>query len=188
MQIEVNSNFLVGMSAIVGKDDLRPVLQNVFLDKGKAVATDAHHMVVIDLELWGFTDAAKDLVNGYYVDIDVLKELSTVKKGYSIKVGKGSISVYKDGKEQAIKTLHLQEAASSGTKYPNYEGVMPTTAESINRFSIDAKYLVNIQKIYKSIFNSITDGSYIQCYGHNRPIVVKTENSKFYGLIMPKVV
>ena len=68
-----------GLDKVVCKDDLRPVMGVAYIDKGNIVATDAHHLVKIDLSFFGIAQEDAELLEQKCIDIDTIKKLGVLK-------------------------------------------------------------------------------------------------------------
>lgn len=178
--VKASDNFLKGFDKLTSKDDLRPVMCGVYFDKGYAIATDAHKLVKVSLELYGLENC--DLLDGCFMPNEVLSELK-VKKDQMIFIEKGSV-IFVGASGRIIKTLPLVLMEEVG-KYPNYEAVIPKERKPLERFRIDGKFLTDIQNIYT--MSGYGDGTnlFINTHGENRAMTLTDKKGLFTGLLMP---
>ena len=172
-----------GLDKIVCKDDLRPVMGVAYIDKGNIVATDAHHLVRIDLSFFGISQEDAELLEQKCIDIDTLKKLGALKASQRWFINEQGINVYKaNGNVGLIYPLEdMQEIG----KYPNYNAVIPESQVELSHFGVNSQLMLNVEKVYSG--NGVGDPSQLKVmlHGTNRPITMRSGCDKFLGLVMP---
>lgn len=176
--VEVSNTFLKGFDKIVNKDDLRPVMQGVYFDKGCAVATDAHKLVKASLKLYCVDGT--NILDGYFLNGAILKEIKP-KKGESIVITKGKITIHKN--DMIVKELTLQLMDEVGT-YPNYEAVIPTEIQEVASIGINGNFLADVQNVYKKAGDNIEHLT-VNMHGETRAVTLGDGKGLFLGLVMP---
>lgn len=176
-------NFLKGaIHTICGRDALRPVMQNVFFDEGKVVATDAHILMTQDLVACHGLDAeVVEILNGKQLHADNVAELMKCDFfEYYEDCIVGSVK----GKKYKVKAEFEVDAA----KYPNYKAVIPSTSDSLEWYALNTTFL---DKLFKASVkeNKDTAGVKIRFTGHqSRAALVSFRGfseEEQLGLIMP---
>lgn len=177
----VEPTFLKGFEKIISKDKLKPVMNGVYFDNGKAIATDSHKLVKVDLELYGLKYVG--ILDGYYMDSEVLSECKA-KSDQRVFLEKGKVLFVSNDSFKIIKTLELQLMEEVG-KYPNYEAVIPVGSNPVEKIGINGKFLVEVQNLYT--LSGAGDGSKLRITfsGENRAIKITDEQGLFTAIIMP---
>ena len=183
-------NFLKGFDKIVSRDDLRPSLGVVKIKDGKAVATDSHKLVVVDLKLYGITKEDIDNLEGFCIDLDTLNEIK-LKKGQVIEFGKGKINVIKGGRQKPLKIIELSTEEELGIVFPRYEAILGQPEKSITSISIAPQLLVDVENVYNSLpeleENKRELLTMVFC-GEGQGFRVQNFNGSFHALVMPRKV
>jgi len=185
-----------GIDKICGKDDLRPIFKGAYITEGKIVATDAHHLIEIDLALFGIdTEGKKDLENKF-IDSDILIEVGKLKKDQYFFINGEGFHLVRSGTSKISRSYPIYDISEHGN-YPNYKGVMPTGEPvAIDTFNISAQLLLNIQNVAKHVL-FIDENLKINTYGQHKALLVKNFEvpvkdgdpileGAFTGLLMPK--
>lgn len=180
-------NFLKGFDKIVGNDDLRQIIQNVFFKDGCAVATDGHKLVKVDLKLYDLNDDDINSLEGYLLDREVLNEIK-LKRNQSLSFSKGVISVFSKGRIKPIKTIELITEEELGSKFVRFEAILGKKELPITAFRLDPKLLLDVENVYNNLptteinkreFLSIVS---VECNG----LRVQNINGSFEALVMQR--
>ena len=171
-----------GVYKIVGNDDLRPIFNIAIIVDGNMVATDAYHLIKINLSFFGIRDEDKDLFEGRYISRDVLIKLGRIKKNENWTIDENGINILDDSLNTVL-SYSLGKATEIGT-YPNFEAVIPTTKVELSRISLNAKFMINIENIYTVYTQCKHTNLVCHFYGETRPITMTANN--FLGLVIPR--
>lgn len=174
----MKANKLPNIDLVSGKDDLRPTMKLIEINKDTIVTTNAHALVCLKTsEIFNdkFINGIKDT---FYITSDNWKSIN----GYlELEWENGFISVIKKNVQIIIKPYDL-----NGSKYPNWKAIIPNKANSqnaIDEIGIDGNILSNLLKAlpFKDI-NFIFSAK-------NKAIIIESldSNIKSYGLIVPKM-
>ena len=106
------------LEKIVSKDDIRPIFQSVFFDKGNLVATDAHTLVVIKKK---------------ESDSDIIKNAKEkLIKSYSKTVGEKEATRFANEKYAPLeksglegKLINQKTGEITDGKFPDYQAIIP---------------------------------------------------------------
>jgi hypothetical protein len=106
------------LEKIVSKDDIRPIFQSVFFDKGNLVATDAHTLVVIKQK---------------ESDSDIIKNAKEkLIKSYSKTVGEKEATRFANEKYAPLeksglegKLINQKTGEITDGKFPDYQAIIP---------------------------------------------------------------
>lgn len=178
-------NFLGGFDKIIANDALRPVMNGVYFNNGFAEALDEHKLVRLDLKAYGLKDGETNLLDGYFADAEVLKEIKVTKR-QTLHISEGAFHV-RNGK-RILKTIPLPLMESIG-RFPNLIGVIPNKVKSTEFIGFNASYVVDVQDVYRlavedrSVHTGI--GLKISLNGPTRGFVLRDEKGLFTGMVMP---
>ena len=187
-----------GIDKICGKDDLRPIFKGAYITEGKIVATDAHHLVEIDLKLFGIDQEGKNDLENKFIDTDILIELSKLKKDQYYFINNEGFHLVRSGTSKISRSYPVYDISDTGN-YPKYKNIIPDGAlVPIDTFNVSAKLLLNIQNVFDniSLFEGATINSKINTYGANKALLVINKEividkeytifeRDFLGLLMP---
>lgn len=171
-----------GIDKICSKDDLRPVMSGAIIDKGNIVATDAHHLIKIDLKFFDLDEDSIKVLENKFLPSDLLLELGRLKPNQEWFVNEQGFNLIKEGKVTRIYPIEESEL-----KYPNYQVVIPEETAPVTSFGLNAQLLLNIQKIYE-VYRHLTGSETtlkIKNHGQNRAMVAINKDETFLGLLMP---
>lgn len=102
----------------VGNDDLRPAMQNVYVDTD-VVATDAHVMY--------FEKVSNSVEQPYLLPLKVVKLMKILEEGYSYHHDAGKLAIVQAN--ESYITLHFESAKITfrkvDAKFPAYKAVVP---------------------------------------------------------------
>lgn len=185
MNVSIYSGHIFkGVEKITVKDDLRPIMQLAIIDKGFLVATDAHHLVKIDLRFFGLDEESISNLEGKCIDRQTLIRLGQIKSNEKWFIDEVGINILKANSIKKALIYPLSLTSEEG-KYPNYEAVIPKETIAVERFSMNAQYLLNIEKIHASYCKEGATLA-ISMHGTNRAMTMSDETNYFTGLVMPK--
>lgn len=159
-------------------DDLRPIMQNVLIDNGVAVAANAHVLVLINLRHNSMlTNEQLELMNGNMIHRDAWALLYSAD--FINPTGDGVIC-HRDGAKMLI--MYEQEPASS---YPNYKKIIESydsKPEAVDNIGVDPKWI----SLLKKVFGRAYMGYQFMFYGKEKGIIIRpiTDTTK-YALVMP---
>jgi hypothetical protein len=185
--VKVSSNFLKGFDKIAGKDYLRPTTAGVYFTNGKAVATDGHKLLELDLLKYAETETETiHLLDGFFIDQEQLKEVKAAKN-QTIWIGDGKIVVM-SSKFKVLKTLELQKMDEVG-RYPNYEAVVPSSenVKDVSRIGINPTLMIEVFNALK-FANIDSIKCYLQFNGENKAVSIKHKDlsdDDFRAIVMP---
>ena len=190
-----NNPIFKGIDKVVSKDALKPVMSGAYIKDGNIVATDSHVLIEIDLRYYGFTEYEINILDDCFIDNDLLKELSALKRDQWFFLNESGFNIYKQGSGRVNKVLPFCKMSEVGI-YPNYKAVIDVPKKEIDCINFDAKYLSFIQNIWREVsLNPAGNGLKIEFGGSSRPVIVtnvnkqldcnKKEKGKFLGLVMP---
>ena len=120
--VKNNSNKLDIASKFCGKDDLRPVMNGVFIDRENIVGTDAHILY-----------KSKHYIENVDFEINIPSVfIPFVLEAQEVFVGlKKIVCIFENG--EVAETNLISE------KYPNYKAIIPSLHQYSNSFDIDTK-------------------------------------------------
>lgn len=171
-----------GIDKIVSQDELRPVMGVAYIDKGMIVATDAHHLIKIDLSFFGIEKDDADKLEQKCIDIDTIKKLGALKTSQRWFINDQGINIYKNNSDKVGLIYPLDKMDEVGN-YANYEAVIPKSEVEISSFGVSAQLMLNVQKVYSNYESS--NNLKIILHGKQKPIAMESECRKFLGLVMP---
>ena len=111
-------NFKTKLDTLCSTDKMRPAMTHVFFDKGNAVCTNAHVLIVQSLESHGFTYDEIKQMEGKVLHKDAFKE---IYKYHRVYVENGQF-VCHNKKNTVTSKFDLKEL---DYKYPDYRAVIP---------------------------------------------------------------
>lgn len=130
-----------------GTDDLRPIMSHVFIHEGNAVATDAHILVIQNLEsCTSFKKEFIDQLEGKLIHRLVWQQCFNAE---ALFIKDGKLLCIKKG----LRTYYDIETQENARRYPDYKNVLPKLkdAKAIQRVSFNAFMLSKIQTIFDCI-------------------------------------
>ena len=166
-----------GLKKLCGNDPLRPVFRGAHIINGYIIATDAHHLVKIDLvKFFGISKELVNQLNGKFIPIEILTELERITK-------KEFVRIDSKGFHTHYKSMLFRD---NDFKIPDFDKVIEDDVkkESIDTFNIRGHYLVNIQNIYTNeglLIESLT----INTFGPHKNLKIQNKDKSFVGIIMP---
>ena len=173
-----------GINNIVGRDDLRPTMQNAVIDKGFIVATDGHQLIKIDLNVFGLDYKSIQILEQSALDRDLLTKLGALKKSESWFITEAGFNIIKsNGKVGIIYPLGSKDDEGN---YPQYEAVIPTTPIHLDQISLNPQYLLNVEKIYDAAKGDSTEDLRLNFHGSTRGCTITNYERTFLGLVMPR--
>lgn len=171
-----------GINNIVGNDDLRPALTYAIIENGSIVATDAHILVKVDLEIFGLDYQEKSLLEGKCIPKDTLQKLGAIKKNQEWFINDIGFNIGTSNmKTDIIYKVHRMD---EDFNYPNYEDIFPKKTEKIDTICIDARILVAVQKVYQDATCSLD--LKMSFHGQYKAVTLEDAEGKFLGLVMPR--
>ena len=173
-----------GIDKIICQDQLRPVMGVAYIDKGMIVATDAHHLIKIDLSFFGIEKDDADKLEQKCIDTDTIKKLGALKATQRWFINEQGINIYKNNSDKVGLIYPLDEIDEVGN-YPNYDAVIPQDEVELSSFGMNPQLMLNVEKVYSNYKLSESSNLKISLHGKNRPITMKSECTKFLGLVMP---
>ena len=171
-----------GLDKIISQDELRPVMGVAYIDKGNLVATDAHHLVKIDLSFFGIDKDDAEKLEQKCIDLDTIKKLGALKASQRWFINEQGINIYKNNSDKVGLIYPLEQMAEVGN-YPNYDAVIPENEVEQSSFGMNPQLMLNVQKVYSNY--EAADNLKIILHGKQRPITMKSRCEKFLGLVMP---
>lgn len=170
---------LPALENVCSRDDLRPVLQHIFVTKEKFVATNAHIMVWHDTEKFFNEDFIKEIPDdGILIHHEDWKKM---KICLHFEWHKGLVKINYTKKRPVIIEVTNEDKVG---KYPNWETVIPKLEEPVqlSEIAVKPEYLVTIQKAInygdskvKMVFTGVGKAILVQ----------EMDGEKPNGLIMP---
>ena len=173
-----------GLDKVVCKDDLRPVMGVAYIDKGNIVATDAHHLVKIDLSFFGIAQEDAELLEQKCIDIDTIKKLGVLKANQKWFINEQGINVYKANSSKVGLIYPLEDMQEIG-RYPDYNAVIPSLEVEQSSFGLNPQLMLNVEKIYAGHKEKDESALKIVLHGRGSAITMKSKCAKFLGLVMP---
>ena len=173
-----------GIDKIICQDQLRPVMGVAYIDKGMIVATDAHHLIKIDLSFFGIEKDDAEKLEQKCIDIDTIKKLGVLKGNQKWFINEQGINIYKSNSDKVGLIYPLEEMAEVG-KYPNYDAVIPEHEAEISSFGMNPQLMLNIEKVYSNYKLPESSNLKISLHGRLKPVTMGSECTKFLGLVMP---
>jgi len=187
----VSVKALPPIHVVCANDELRPVMNYVFITKEHVVASDAHIIAIhIADELF-----SEEFIDGFPVDeflihFEYWKQMSSNTVDF-VCWNKGFIEVHhkKSNKPPIIIKITENSVAKGPGIFPNWQGVMPQGDEfiSISEIGISA---IKLNTLSKALGDP--SGLRLSFFGANKGIrVSQLDNCNFlkaYGLIIPMMI
>jgi DNA polymerase III subunit beta len=162
---ELNNEDIVSICDAVkftGKDDLRPVMQNVFLDTTHIVATNAHQL---------YFNPVKDKIHETSLLPKKVVELIRFFDPSSIKITRINNGTYDRFYVVCFDNIEITYR-STNDKYPNYKAVIPT--ENPITLSVNKRAFKDVLENAMKFVNKTTNE--IRFYLNPNELEVKSEN------------
>ena len=158
-------------------DELRPSMEHVYFDGEKIIATNAHILVVVDMDDLNISDPDKKLLKGKFIH----------RRGWQ-KIWNKEVSVTKTGFDCPDEYITVPFAENTDWKFPDWKSIMPelgSRRELISRIGIKPEFL----NILASSIPCNGGVKELDLYfsGEIKGIIAFNKNVdlKSYGLIMP---
>ena len=139
---------------ICSTDDLRPAMQYVKIENGKAIATNAHSLLVTDLTK--YIDDKDFNIPDCYIHKDAWKQLCSPSL-LSFDLANGVIELRFKKEEKLIKYKTPAEFEDKIGRYPNYEAVIPESglavASDFKGFSLSTAVLTDTASMFSDGHN-----------------------------------
>ena len=174
-----------GIDKVVSKDTLRPVMGFAYIDKGHIVATDAMHLVKVDLKFYGLDDEAIELLEGKCIDKDTLQKLGAMKSSQKYCITEQGFCLLNDKFKASV--IYPIELMSENGNYPNYEQVIPASIKEVSYTSLSPKLLLNVDNVFEGSVRSMSRLK-MNFHGDMRAVTLTSECGQFLGLVMPREV
>jgi len=162
-------------------DDMRPILQHIYIDKGCAIATNGNIMVKSDLMENSLINDQQivDSLEGKLIHKDVWKDLI---KAARITVSEDKINAYTSG--GVIEYPFAEPMGEDGKplRYPNYNTIIPpdSAKQEVAEFGLSSELFAIIGKALK------TDRLKCVLNGRNKAIcVTPIDTYEEFAIIMP---
>lgn len=159
-------------------DDLRPIMQNVLIDNGVAIATNAHVLVLINMRHNSMLDNDQiELMNGKMIHRDSWSFLCSADM---VKPSPDGIICHKGGIKCSI--MYEQEPAFS---YPNYKAIIEkynNKPEPVDSMGINPEWIT----LLKKTFGGSSMGYQFMFYGKDKGVIVRPiSDTTRYAVVMP---
>jgi hypothetical protein len=172
---------------LAGKDEMRPILQYICVDKKNIAATNAHILGSLKTETVFGKEFVKQLgEDSILIHKDQWKRFIQDDLTYAeFKLFSGYIEIsnisYK-GKKSPEKHLLTCEKEGTGLRYPNWRTIIPTLEQEISSVGMDLNLLETICKVAKK-FNDSGSRTFT-FYGRGKGIILTSESCKFESVFM----
>ena len=175
-----------GIDKIVSNDQLRPVMNHAYIDKGHIIATDGHALVKIHLSFFGIDQEGADLLEGKCIDKETLQKLGAIKAKQSFAITEQGFCLMKSNSliPSVIYPIQLMNEVGN---YPNYQTVIPTLVAEQNQTSLNANLLLSIDNVFSGSMSNEGKILQINFHGRNKAVTLTCEGIKFLGLLMPRM-
>ena len=160
-------------------DDMRPVMNSIFIDEGCMIATNGHILVKIPLSLSNLFGEISQL-NQYYIHRSQYKEMLRYQN--LIITGEGEITAKNLGAD--YETVFKLISQSELGKFPDYKNVIDYKEENLGYVGLNSHTL----KTFISCFYGIEGNGnmVIKLQSPNRAVHFSSEDHEgLFGLIMP---
>ncbi len=175
-----------GIDKIVSTDELSRNIGIAPIIQGSIVATDAHHLVKIDLYFFGLDADSIAYLEGKCIDKNTLAKLGQIKTNESWFINEQGFNMLKGSTGRVGVIYPLTKTEEEG-KYPDFEAVIPTKKQSIESISFSPKLLAQVDYVFETYkHNTLMEGVLkMEFYGQARAILLRNADDNFLGLVMP---
>ena len=168
---------------VCGDEDLRPVMQHVFIDNGWAVATDGHVLCAINLKTHTILDRSEiEAMNGKLIHKDMWKLLC--EKSVIVHPNENEIEVvFQNGVESVF------EYAKNQDDFPNWKAVLTDDklySKAINKIGLISSVYAKASLFFKKTFGS--NKLDLHFTDESNHILISNGESDVHFLIMPLLV
>ena len=168
------------LNLICPKDELRPIINYVFINETEVAATDAHALAVLDKQEM-FGDTLKD-VNNILIRSDHWKLFTMEYEFITVDTHNQYISIIRKG---GIVDMCPYRDENSVGKFPNYSAIIPSysSVNSVEKIGVNPFLL---QKLAQAL-SIKKQGLKLRFDGESRAIYVTPISNDFNskGIIMP---
>jgi hypothetical protein len=163
--IKTNIEKIKQASKFVGKDELRPVMNYVYIDKGDVVATDAHILVKYS------NCAGLEGINDKFIHPKVVNLLEEAK----------SIKYTNRFMYAEFQNYYLIATDNGIGKFPNYNAVIPNHFDITDSYLIDKKTILDNSKLIIKDSPIIDITKNLDCENYHNEEVITTFKCKKVG-------
>lgn len=152
-------NFKSKLHLACANDPLRPALNHISFQDGKAVCTDSHILVAQDLHLHGFTLDERPHMEGKFLHRDTFKELLRAE---TIEATAEGFRCSLKGSEYVIKYTDVD------FKFPNWQAVIPREKEALTEIGLAPTILAKLKELTLSENGNVV----FDFHGNNRAVLI----------------
>jgi hypothetical protein len=172
---EIIKNFTCPLHLACGNDTIRPALQHVYFHDGYAVATDAHVLVRVKVDQFGFTDEEIKILHGKFIHRSVFPQI----------IAQPMINITEDGFDAGNILFRFSDVVE---QFPNYAPVIPTEISQVDRIGLDPSKFDQIRKVLGKM--SETGQFELQFHGAGKAVTIVPigkHSSEALGLVTPVI-
>lgn len=160
------------------EDSLLPMMQNIFFDKGNAVASDGHILIIAPLEeICNFPIDQKELLDGKFLHRSQYEKILKFDFAEVQEDGIVCKTVSKENSKVVMsETKFLFQMVE---KYPDYKKIITDEKESVEQIGLRPNFIIDLSEAAGNKDMIFTFNS------PNKAIRVDFEDSNIRGIIMP---
>lgn len=160
-------------SSIVAKTDIKPEIAKVFVSKEKMVATNSYALIEVSREVFNGEDKVTDeILRERYPETDILIPARDL--------------------DLAPEVMEVVPVQSEGFVYPDYKQLLPSDeklASDYYSISVNPHYLADIANAIANTYDKKEYWGRVEIHipkeKFNRPMIIKRDDEKACGLLMP---